>query len=252
MLDDKRLHTIVRWVIVLALPFLLTIAMMRLVIAWDSPSYPEFEYGRIAPDRYGFTLQERLDRAEATLAYLRRSEPAEEVIFMLEELTLPLSTDPLYNPAEIGHMLDVKNVADNFRNLMWVLGVLVVGGLAFFLARPHTRREGYRALFQGGRLTAVILLVMGLLVALAWNFVFVQFHEILFPPGTWTFAYTDSLIRLFPEQFWFDFGILWTGGIFVMGLITMLVGYLLLRQSGEKTAVNPINLTKKDTTARAN
>jgi rsbT antagonist protein RsbS len=35
---------------------------------------------------------------------------------------------------------------------------------------------------------------MGLLVALAWNFVFVQFHEILFPPGTWTFNFSDYLI----------------------------------------------------------
>jgi integral membrane protein (TIGR01906 family) len=234
MLNDKRLYTIVHWAVAIAMPLFLTIVMMRLVIAWDSPSYPEFEYGRIAPDRFGFTLQERLERAEATLAYLRRPEPADEVIFMLEDLTLPQSTDPLYNPEEIGHMLDVKNVADNFRNLMWFLGIIVVGGLIFLLVRPQTRPEGYKALFQGGRLTAVILLVMGLLVALAWNFVFVQFHEILFPPGTWTFNFSDSLIRLFPEQFWFDFGLLWTGGIFIMGLITMALGYLLLRQSSPK------------------
>jgi integral membrane protein (TIGR01906 family) len=218
-------------VVVIALPFLLTIAMMRLVIAWDSPSYPEFEFGRIAPDRYGFTLEERLELAEATLAYLRRPEPADETIFLLEDLRLPGTSDSLYNQEEIGHMIDVKNVADNFMRLMYVLGVLVVGGLVFLLARPQTRREGYRALFQGGRLTAVILLVMGLLVAVAWNFVFVQFHEILFPPGTWTFSFEDSLIRLFPEQFWFDFGLLWTGGIFVMGIIIWAVGYFLLRRA---------------------
>jgi integral membrane protein (TIGR01906 family) len=218
-------------VVVIAMPFLLTIAMMRLVIAWDSPSYPEFEYGRIAPDRYGFTLEERLELAEATLAYLRRPEPADEVIFLLEDLRLPGTSDSLYNVEEIGHMIDVKNVADNFKRLMYVLGVLVIGGLVFLLARSDTRREGYKALFQGGRLTAVILLVMGLLVAVAWNFVFVQFHEILFPPGTWTFSFEDSLIRLFPEQFWFDFGLLWTAGIFVMGIIIWGIGYFLLRRA---------------------
>jgi integral membrane protein (TIGR01906 family) len=218
-------------VVVIAMPFLLTIAMMRLVIAWDSPSYPEFEYGRIAPDRYGFTLEERLELAEATLAYLRRPEPAGEVIFLLEDLRLPGTSDSLYSVEEIGHMIDVKNVADNFKRLMYVLGVLVVGGLVFLLARSDTRREGFKALLQGGRLTAVILLVMGLLVAVAWNFVFVQFHEILFPPGTWTFSFEDSLIRLFPEQFWFDFGLLWTGGIFVMGIIIWGIGYFLLRRA---------------------
>lgn len=230
-MNDERVIKIIRWVVVLAMPFLLTIGMMRLVIAWDSPSYPEWEYGRIAPDRYGLTDAERLELAEATLAYLRQSEPADEVIFMLEDLRLPGTNDPLYNQEEIGHMLDVKNVADSFRRIMWVLMVVVVGGLGFLLAGPQTRRAGYRALFQGGILTAGILLVMGLLVALAWNFVFVQFHEILFPPGTWTFAFTDSLIRLFPEQFWFDFGLLWTGGIFVMGAAIAAVGYFLLRRT---------------------
>lgn len=228
-MTDRRVVTIIRWAVVVAMPFLLTIAMMRLVIAWDSPSYPEWEYGRIAPDRYGFTDAERLELAEATLAYLRETEPADEVIFMLEDLRLPGTNDPLYNEEEIGHMIDVKNVADSFRRIMWVLGVVVVGGLGFLLAGPQTRREGYKALFHGGLLTAGILLVMGLLVAVAWNFVFVQFHEILFPPGTWTFAFEDSLIRLFPEQFWFDFGLLWTGGIFVMGVVIAAVGYFLRR-----------------------
>jgi integral membrane protein (TIGR01906 family) len=230
-LTDERVKRIVRWAVVIAMPFFLTIVMMRLVIAWDSPSYPEWEYGRIAPDRYGFTDEERLERAEATLDYLRQTEPADEVIFMLEELRLPDTDDPLYNDEEIGHMIDVKNVADSFRRIMWVLGVIVIGGLIFLLAGPQTRPAGYKALYHGGLFTAVILLVMGLLVAVAWNFVFVQFHEILFPPGTWTFAFEDSLIRLFPERFWFDFGLLWTGGIFVLGAIIATVGYFLQRRA---------------------
>jgi integral membrane protein (TIGR01906 family) len=243
-LSDKRLIKVVRWLVVIALPLLLTLSTMRLVIAWDSPSYPAFEYGRIAPDRYGFTDEERLERAEATLEYLRRTEPAEEVIYLLEDLRLLGTEDPLYNPAEISHMVDVKIVADNFRRLMWLLAVVVIGGLAFLLARPQIRRAGYKALWQGGLLTAGILLVMGLLVALAWNFVFVQFHEVLFPPGTWTFALDDSLIRLFPEQFWFDFGLLWTGGIFIQGLLLAAVGYGLLRRSGQTTVMSTAGISE--------
>ena len=40
---------------------------------------------------------------------------------------------------------------------------------------------------------------------------------------------SDSLIRLFPEQFWFEFGVLWTVGILVQGVILALVGYGLQR-----------------------
>ena len=114
---------------------------------------------------------------------------------------------------------------------MWVLAVVVIGGLAFLLARSETRPLGYKTIMQGGLLTAAILVVVGVLIGVAWNFVFVQFHELLFPPGTWTFAYTDSLIRLFPEQFWFDFGVIWVAGILLQGVIWAAVGYWLMRQA---------------------
>jgi hypothetical protein len=70
------------------MPFFLGLGMIRAVIAWD---YPAFEYERIAPDRYGFLPEERLEYAQATLDYLQRPEPAEEVIYLLEELRLPNS-----------------------------------------------------------------------------------------------------------------------------------------------------------------
>lgn len=224
--------TIVRWLVVFAIPFFLTLITLRILISWNSPSYPEFEYRRISSDRYGFSDEQRLDFATATLEYLRRSEPADAVIFLLEDLRLPDTDVPLYNQREIGHMLDVKNLADTFRRIMWVVAVVVVGGLIFLIARINTRLDGYRALFQGGLLTTGILLVMLVLILLAWGLVFTQFHELLFPPETWTFSYTDSLIRLFPEKFWFDFGLIWAGAIFIEGFILTIVGYLLLKRSG--------------------
>lgn len=223
----NKLTDLLRWLVIITIPFFLTLVALRVLISWNAPSYPEWEYGRISPDRYGFTQEERQELAEATLAYLRQPEPAEEVIFMLEDLRLPGTDEPLYFPGEISHMLDVKIVADQFRRLMWALGLVVVGGLAFLLAREETRPSGIDALYRGGLLTGGILLGMGLLILLAWNFVFVQFHELLFPPGSWTFRYTDSLIRLFPEQFWFDFGVVWVGAIFVLGIILAGIGYFL-------------------------
>lgn len=230
-MENKLFVTILRWLVIIATPFFLTFLTMRLLINWDSPGYPAFEYRRIPGDAYGFSDQERLTFAEETLAYLRRPEPAEEVIFLLEELRLPRSNEPLYNQEEISHMLDVKIIADVFKRLAWLLAIVVVGGLIFFLIWPQTRRVGYQTLLQGGVLTTGILIAVGLLIGVAWNFVFVQFHELLFPPGTWSFAYTDSLIRLFPEKFWFDFGVIWVGSILIQGLSLAITGYLLLRQS---------------------
>lgn len=224
---------IIRWLVVLAMPFLLTLGTLRLIILWDSPSYPEFEYGRIAPDRYGFTPEERLELAQATLDYLRRSEPAEETIVLLQELRIPDSDQPLYNEREIGHMLDVKKLTDLFARLVWPLLIVVIGGLLYLLAKPERRVEGFKALMYGGMFTTGALLVVIVLIGLSWNLVFTQFHELLFPPDTWSFFYTDSLIRLFPERFWFDFGLLWTGAVFLEGLILAAAGYWLKRRAQE-------------------
>lgn len=231
-MSNSILNTTIRWLVTMAIPFFLILGTVRLLIAWDSPSYPEFEYGRIAPDVFGFTQQQRLDLAEATLDYMQRPEPAEDVIYLLEDLRLPGTDQPLYNPAEIGHMVDVKNVADVFRTATWVLGVGILAGLVYLFWRPATRLLGATALFQGGLLTVVVVLGIMLFMLAAWSLAFTVFHNLFFAEGTWTFAYSDSLIRLFPEQFWFDFGILWTSLILVGGLLSGLAGYLLRRAWG--------------------
>lgn len=204
---------------------------LRLIIVWDSPSYPEFEYNRVLPDRFGFTREERLQFATATLDYLRRPESAQQVINLLEDLRLPGGKSPLYNQREIGHMLDVKNVINTIRTLSWILAGVIAAGLIFLFIRPETRVQGYKAIMYGGAITTGFLLIMMVLILVSWNLVFTQFHGVLFPPDTWSFFLSDSLIRLFPEQFWFDFGLLWTGLIFIEGILLTGIGYFLLRRA---------------------
>jgi integral membrane protein (TIGR01906 family) len=224
---NDTLNAIIRWAVIVAIPFLLTLGTVRLLIAWDNPSYPEFEYGRIDPDRFGFTLEERLRYAEATLDYLRRPEPAEEVIYLLEDLRLPDSEQPLYNEREIGHMVDVKVVADAFQTVLWILILVVLGGLILLLGWPESRAQGAKAIRYGGLLTVIMVIVVMIFMGVAWGLAFTVFHNLFFDSGTWTFLYSDSLIRLFPEQFWFDFGLLWTGLILLQGIVLALIGYIL-------------------------
>jgi integral membrane protein (TIGR01906 family) len=220
-----------RWIIVLATPFFLTIGVVLLLLAWDWPSYPEFEYARIAPDRFGLTLEERLTLARASQEYLRRPEAGGEIAYLLEELRLPGTDQPVYTASEVSHLVDLKNLIDLFRTAFWALTALIVGGTAVLVARRETRYEGYRALAHGGTFTAAIVLLVIVLILVAWNLVFVTFHEVLFPSGTWTFFTTDSLIRLFPEQFWFDFGVIWTVGILLAAAFMATLGRLLLRRA---------------------
>lgn len=176
---------------------------------------------------FGFTPEQRLELARGTLDYLQRPESPAEVIYMLEALRRPGTDSPLYNNDEIDHMIDVKNLTDVIRQIAYVSGAIVIAGLAFLLIPSRTRPFGWRTMTLAGLATVIILGVIGLLILIAWPIFFVQFHELLFPPGTWTFAYTDSLIRLFPEQFWFDIGVLISVTTLVLGILVALVGYLM-------------------------
>lgn len=225
-MESRRFANVVRWLVILAMPVFLGFGTIRAIIAWD---YPAFEYARIPPDRFGLAPEERLALAHATLDYLRRPEPAEEVIHLLEELRLPDNDQPLYNERELGHMVDVKHLTDAIGRIFVIAAVIVVSGLVFLLAQPPLRPAGFRALMHGGLATVVVLAAIALFILLGWNLFFVQFHELLFPPGTWTFSFSDSLIRLFPEQFWFDFGVLVSVATLMEGVLAAAVGYLLGR-----------------------
>lgn len=230
-MNNKALLTLIRWLVILTMPFFLGLGMIRGVIAWD---YPGFEYGRIAPDMFGFTPEERLALAHDTLAYLQRPEPAAEVIYLLEDLRLPGTDRPLYNESEISHMIDVKVVADGIRWVAYGAGGIVFVGLAALLIPARTRSFGWRTLMWAGLATVIALAAIALIILVAWPIFFVQFHELLFPPGSWTFAYSDSLIRLFPEQFWFDFGVLVSVGTLVLGVMVALLGWIMGRVTSDK------------------
>lgn len=239
---NERLITVVRWMVILTMPFFLGFSTIRLLVN-TAETYVRYEYGKddFPEDlnRYSeaeqvrlglqpFTEAERRELALVAVDYLQRREPAEEVIYLLEEQRLP-GDGALYNQDEISHMVDVKQVTDAIGRLNWLAAAIVIGGLLFLFVRPQTRSEAYRALMHGGISTTVVLLFIALFILFAWDIFFVQFHELLFPPGTWSFSYSDSLIRLFPEKFWIDFGVLLSGAALLSGIVVTILGYLLWR-----------------------
>jgi integral membrane protein (TIGR01906 family) len=45
---------------------------------------------------------------------------------------------------------------------------------------------------------------LGLYILLNFNNFFTRFHHLFFEGDTWLFRRDDTLIRLFPNDFWFD------------------------------------------------
>ncbi|MBP8973050.1 MAG: TIGR01906 family membrane protein [Anaerolineae bacterium] len=213
-----------RLLLTLALPPLLVLTSVRLVMAeW----FVQAEYHRpgFPADRYGFSRDERLHYAPFAVRYLRNDAG----ISYLGDLTFP-DGSPLFNERELQHMADVKTVT---RAAFQVHRALLVaaGVSALLLARRRvTRRALWRALGDGSLLTIASILVLAVLVLASWDLFFDSFHALFFEGDTWVFRTSDTLIRLFPEQFWFD-AALTVAVLTVSGsLLAMLVAWRMERR----------------------
>jgi integral membrane protein (TIGR01906 family) len=218
------------WLIVPAVPVALVLTAVRLLI---TPVFIQIEYNTpgFPQDPYGFTKEERIYWANIAANYLVNNAD----ISFLADLHFPKgqSTPPatcrymddctkLYNERELKHMLDVKNV---LQAALWVwyisLGILLLTGLLAYLDKWW--RIYRRAIRLGGWFTVLLLGAILIFVFLAFGFIFVIFHEIFFASGTWTFLFSDTLIRLFPERFWRDtflaVGLLSGGAGLTLGLL---------------------------------
>jgi integral membrane protein (TIGR01906 family) len=202
--------------VAVAFPILLVLMNARLVM---SPTFLYLEYTRpdFPDDHFGFTVVDRLNYAPVAIDYLLNGAD----ITYLGDLRFPDNT-ALFNARELRHMRDVKLMTQ-----IAFGGALVVGILAV-AAGYHLRqlRRLGRALFQGSILTLGLIATIVITALFSWDTFFVSFHALFFADGTWYFAYSDTLIRLFPEQFWFDAALV-VGGLTTLeaGLVLFIIWY---------------------------
>lgn len=207
----QLVRRIFSFLVVLAVPVVLVMGAIRLML---NPWYPEFEYRTpgFPADPFGFTFEERLKYSKIAIQYLvidadisylgnqrfpdGETAPAFSCQFMQD-------CNLMYNERELGHMLDVKLVVQAALKVWAVaLGIVLLGGVWAWLGKWGA--EYRNSLRRGGWLTLILIAVIIGLTLLAFGFFFVFFHQIFFTEGTWSFYYSDTLIRLFPERFWRD------------------------------------------------
>jgi len=185
------------WIVSVLVPLALVLAGVRLLL---TPIFVNFEYRtpNFPADPYGFTQEERIDWSQIALDYLLNDEG----ISFLADLRFE-NDQPVYNQRELEHMVDVKNVVRAALYTWYgsLAGLAALGLWAWQAGGWEQYREG---LARGGWATVYLVGAVILFVLVGFGIFFVAFHEVFFDPGTWTFAYSDTLIRLFPERFWRD------------------------------------------------
>jgi len=204
--------SILSWLVTLLAPFAILLLGVRLLLV---PDFLRVEYRMPAfpADTYGFSTDDRIRWATPTLEYLVNDQGVDYLAGLEFD-----NGAPIYNARELSHMHDVKNVLQALLNI-WGWGLLflaVLGVWAWETDWLDAYRSGWR---RGGFL--LILLLVGFSVFAAtsfWDF-FSWFHSLFFSGDTWLFAYSDTLIRLFPIRFWEDCFIYIGGFSLIVGLV---------------------------------
>lgn len=212
---------------VLLAVFYPVILLVLAVRAVTSPLFLWVEYNRpgFPGDGYGFSTDDRMTYGSYAVDYLSNwSGPR-----YLGEL-VSRSGDKLFKEGEVSHMADVKLV------ILSTFGAGALLALLSLAAVIYLRRRGAggvrRGLFAGSVITLVIIIGLGALAALGWEQFFTEFHRVFFANGTWTFSLQDTLIRLFPGQFWVDAGIVIGALVLLASLVTLILTWPTRKRRG--------------------
>ena len=204
--------TVARMLVAICLPLTLVLISVDIIA---SNAYLRHEYGlQEFPSSELYPPDERLRLAEATLHYLRSSEDTEHL------RQLEYSGEPVYNPREVQHLVDVKTVMNGVflaeKVAMVVLGVALI----WMVGVGKAREAALRSVVLGCSYLWGLALVVGATALVSFDWFFTQFHRMFFRDGTWTFYVTDTLIQLFPLPFWMD--ATWKIGVLALGSAALL------------------------------
>ena len=208
-------------------PFLLATGGVRLLL---SETFLRWEYQRpgFPLDAYGFTSADRLEYGPIALNYLFNGE----AIDFLAEQRLPL--DKCWQPAagaddcasfnaiELRHMTDVKSLVTFVFSLALLCLLIALAHAIVSRGRTAHQRDIRAGLRRGAHLTLALILMSAVLSLTSWDFAFDRFHELLFTAGTWRFPFSDTLIRLYPEQLFMDAALV-IAGLCMLGASLILV-----------------------------
>lgn len=212
---------------VLLAVFYPVILLVLAVRAVTSPLFLWAEYNRAGfpGDGYGFNADDRMTYGSYAVDYLSNWSGPRYLGGLVSR-----SGEQLFKGTEVSHMADVKLV---FLSAMGGGVLLIILSLVAMIYLGKRSRGGIRrGLFAGSIVTLVLMAVLGTLALLGWEQFFTDFHRIFFANGTWTFALEDTLIRLFPGQFWIDAGITIAALVVATALVTFILTWPTRRRRG--------------------
>ena len=166
------------------------------------------------PETSGYSAEEVRENYDALIDY--------NLAWKDGELSFP--TLPMSETGRI-HFEEVKEIFDIFKYMAVFGGIAGVAGIVFM-----AKRKEYRYLKMTAVITCGIPVILGILVALFWDKVFVIFHELFFNNDYWIFdSSTDPVIMILPDEFFMHCALMIFAGV-LFGAVVCMAAYMVLRR----------------------
>jgi integral membrane protein (TIGR01906 family) len=221
----KIIRTAAYWLFILCLPILLLSTSIR--IAVNSSELYSYGFNKYNISQVTGLAPEELDKAiTGLITYFNDSEEYINVTVIKDGKPFTL-----FNEREVGHLKDVKGLFRlDFRLLLGTLIYAVIySGLNYILWLDKKRVA--RGLIGGSVLTLAVIIILGLMIWINFDWFFYQFHLISFTNDLWLLdPTTDYLIMLFPQGFWYDAALFITLGTAALALFMGGTGWWRLRK----------------------
>jgi integral membrane protein (TIGR01906 family) len=124
------------------------------------------------------------------------------------------------------HFVEVRNIFVGIEILLIITFFLSLAGILYKL-----RKKEYAFLKHTSIITVALPAILGILVSINWESVFIGFHKIVFRNNDWIFdAATDPIILALPDEFFMHCAVLIVATAIFLSLISLILYRVLTRK----------------------
>ena len=107
----------------------------------------------------------------------------------------------MFTPSEYAHMADVRNVFVAFRIAAAAAGVV---GISLVVRVARRDRRATVVLVRDAAIASALgVAVIAVAAVVAFDPLFLLFHEVFFPQGNFLFAADSILLAVYPDEYWY-------------------------------------------------
>lgn len=219
-----------RLLVTLAVPYLLMVGNARLLtsewfvrVEYSRPGFPEDSFGMSSSDRlmYGVYCIRYMTNGEG-IDYLKNLTLPHDMCHWSRRPAQKTEGCQMFTEKELSHMQDVKALSGALFVAFWGLLVLAAVAVAFLLHAADSKVLKL-ALLRGSQLTLGLILAVSIFALLGFKTLFRWFHVLFFTGDSWLFSFRDTLIRLYPRQFWLDATLILSCSTLVLSMAATIV-----------------------------